>query len=78
MYVASYPIGIQTLTNVFFKFRQEEIKRLPGCMVRIFLLFMTNFITMPMMMLDDDPDLISNQKHKSMMTDQGRLLGPPL
>ena len=47
-------------------------------MVRIFLLFMTNFITMPMMMLDDDPDLISNQKHKSIMTDQGRLLGPPL
>ena len=46
-------------------------------MVRTFLLFMTNFITM-VMMVDDDPDLISNQKHKSIITDQGRLLGPPL
>ena len=46
-------------------------------MVRTLLLFKTNLITM-LMMLEDDPDLISNQKHKSMITDQGRLLEPPL
>ena len=46
-------------------------------MVRTLLLFKTNLITM-LMMVDDDPDLVSNQKQKSMITDQGRLLGPPL
>ena len=46
-------------------------------MVRTFLLFKTNFITM-LMMLDGDSYLVSNQKHKSMMADQGRLLEPPL
>ena len=72
----SMPGSVVPLTNVF-KFRQEEIKRPLGCMVRTLLLFKTNLITM-LMMLDDDPDLISNQKHKSIITDQGRLLGPPL
>ena len=71
------PGSVVPLTNVFFKFRQEEIKRPLECMVRTLLLFKTNLITM-LMMVDDDPDLVSNQKQKSMITDQGRLLGPPL
>ena len=54
----SMPRSVVPLTNVF-KFRQEEIKWPPGCMVRTLLLFKTNLITM-LMMLDDESDLVSN------------------